>query len=187
MVGEVGLDRAFRVPLDYHATPRVLTSFSIPLEHQLTVLEAQLELAVELGRNVSIHSVKAQQATIDLLMKMKKKHGAEKWNRISVDMHSCGLSPQTWRDLEVGGRIYSFSSAVYEFNSLLSLIAFFNFRLSDFRCLRRNTRTSSSHCLPSSISNTLTTGRSSHRVHLIEFLSSLTTTISTCAQPRHGI
>ncbi|KIM47473.1 hypothetical protein M413DRAFT_22133 [Hebeloma cylindrosporum] len=100
MLGEVGLDRAFRVPVDYHAAPRVLTSFSIPLEHQIALLEAQLELAVELGRNVSIHSVKAQQATIELLARMKKKHGAERWNRISVDMHSCGLSPQTWRDLE---------------------------------------------------------------------------------------
>jgi Tat protein secretion system quality control protein TatD with DNase activity len=115
MVGEVGLDRAFRVPVDYHATPRILTSFSIPLEHQLAVLEAQLELAVELGRNISIHSVKAQQATIDLLARMKKKHGAERWNRISLDMHSCGLSPQTWRDLEVGG---------YPFQKL-SLIAIF--------------------------------------------------------------
>ena len=27
MLGEVGLDRAFRVPVDYHAAPRVLTSF----------------------------------------------------------------------------------------------------------------------------------------------------------------
>lgn len=124
MVGEVGLDRAFRVPVDYHATPRVLTSFSIPIEHQLTVLEAQLELAVELGRNVSMHSVKAQQATIDLLERMKKKHGAERWNRISVDMHSCGLSPQTWRDLEVGGWIHSFISGVYLFQFFfLSLIA----------------------------------------------------------------
>jgi len=102
MLGEVGLDRAFRVPVDYHAVPRILTSFSIPPEHQLTVLEAQLDLAVELKRNVSMHSVKAQQATLDLLARMKKKHGAERWNRISVDMHSCGLSPETWRDVEVG-------------------------------------------------------------------------------------
>lgn len=126
MVGEVGLDRAFRVPVDYYASPRVLTSFSIPLEHQLTLLEAQLELAVELGRNVSIHSVKAQQATTDLLAKMKKKHGAEIWNRISVDMHSCGLSPQTWRDLEVGGWIHSFIFTIYACQFLLSLAAFSN-------------------------------------------------------------
>ncbi|KDR85739.1 hypothetical protein GALMADRAFT_51884 [Galerina marginata CBS 339.88] len=99
MLGEVGVDRAFHVPIDYFAHPRVLTEFSIPLEHQVTVLEAQMELAVELGRNVSVHSVKSQQVTVDLLTRMKAKHG-ERWNRISVDMHSCGLSPQTWRDVE---------------------------------------------------------------------------------------
>ncbi|KAJ3517866.1 hypothetical protein NLJ89_g228 [Agrocybe chaxingu] len=100
MLGEVGLDRAFRVPIDYSASPRILTPFTIPLEHQLRVLEAQIDLAVELRRNVSVHSVKAQQQTVELLSKMKVKHGLARWNRISVDMHSCGLSVQTWRDLE---------------------------------------------------------------------------------------
>jgi Tat protein secretion system quality control protein TatD with DNase activity len=100
MLGEVGVDRVFRVPIDYTASPRVLTPFHIPLGHQLAVLQAQMEVAVELGRNISIHSVKAQQATIDLLGAMKKKYGA-RWNQLSVDMHSCGFSAQSWRDVEV--------------------------------------------------------------------------------------
>ena len=100
MLGEVGLDRVFRVPLDYFASPRHLTTFTIPLAHQMAILEAQIEVAVELGRNISVHSVKSQQATLELLGRMKKKFG-EKWNRISVDMHSCGFNPQTWRDVEV--------------------------------------------------------------------------------------
>ncbi|PPQ79424.1 hypothetical protein CVT25_002694 [Psilocybe cyanescens] len=99
MLGEVGLDRIFRVPINYFASPRVLTPFTIPLAHQVAILEAQMELAVELGRNISIHSVKSQHATTDLLEKMKTKFG-KKWNNVSVDLHSCGLSPQTWRDLE---------------------------------------------------------------------------------------
>ena len=102
MLGEVGLDRIFRVPVDYFASPRVLMPFQIPLAHQLEVLEAQMDLAAELGRNISMHSVKSQQATVEVLDRMKQKHGSEKWNRISVDQHSCGLSAQTWRDLEVG-------------------------------------------------------------------------------------
>jgi Tat protein secretion system quality control protein TatD with DNase activity len=100
MLGEVGLDRVFRVPLDYFASPRHLTTFIIPLTHQLTILEAQMEVAMELGKNISLHSVKSQQATMELLAKMKKKFG-EKWNRISVDMHSCGFNPQAWSDIEV--------------------------------------------------------------------------------------
>ncbi|KIK87032.1 hypothetical protein PAXRUDRAFT_831866 [Paxillus rubicundulus Ve08.2h10] len=99
MLGEVGLDRAARVPIDYFASLRELTPFSIPLEHQLAILEPQIDLAVEFGRNVSIHSVKSHQAILDLLDRMHKKHGPG-WLRISIDLHSCGISPETWRAIE---------------------------------------------------------------------------------------
>lgn len=100
MLGEVGLDRAARVPIEYAATPRELTSFIVPFEHQLAVLEPQIDLAVELRRNVSIHSVKSHQATLDLLSRMHQKHGSE-WQHINIDLHSCGLSVETWRAIEV--------------------------------------------------------------------------------------
>jgi Tat protein secretion system quality control protein TatD with DNase activity len=98
MIGEVGLDRSFRVPYprntpqdqppsdldntdpirkaeDEIATagademaqkqalpvPRkTLTPFTTSTAHQLRVLEMQVELAVEFGINISLHSVKAQ-------------------------------------------------------------------------------------------------------------------------------
>lgn len=111
MLGEVGLDRVCRIPYAPPADPpyasvtgdggRELSPFTIPIAHQVAVLEAQLALAVELRRNVSMHSVKAQQATLDLLVRMKAHHGSA-WEAISVDMHSCGLSAQTWTVIEVG-------------------------------------------------------------------------------------
>lgn len=100
MLGEVGLDRSFRVAFDYFASPKQLTPFTIPIAHQLAILEAQLDLAVELGRNVSFHSVKAQLNTLELMQKMASKHG-DTWRKISVDMHSCGLSAQSWNDIQV--------------------------------------------------------------------------------------
>jgi len=107
MLGEVGLDRVCRIPYAapsptpyvLHDNRRDLSPFTIPIQHQLAVLEAQLDLAVELKRNVSFHSVKSQQQTTELLDRMKAKHG-KKWATISVDMHSCGLSVGTWKDLE---------------------------------------------------------------------------------------
>ncbi|TCD64062.1 hypothetical protein EIP91_004570 [Steccherinum ochraceum] len=108
MLGEVGLDRSARIPFTppspvpyalHDPEKKELSPFTVPLEHQLKVIEAQLELAVELGRNISMHSVKAQQATVDLLDRMAKRFG-EKWTRVSIDLHSCGLSAQTWRDIE---------------------------------------------------------------------------------------
>lgn len=122
MLGEVGVDRAARVPfpassdsspqpcctsdedsgaaselVSYHR--RELSPFITPLSHQLTILEAQLAIAVELRRNTSIHSVKAPQLTRELLDRMASTHGAA-WRRISVDLHSCGLSPQVWIEIE---------------------------------------------------------------------------------------
>ena len=103
LVGEIGLDRAVRIPYDYDATPRVLSSFTIPFEHQLRIFEVQLELAVELKRNVSMHSVKAHDATLQVWERMANKFGDKFWD-VSVDLHSCGFSAQMWKDIEVGSR-----------------------------------------------------------------------------------
>ncbi|KAL4246331.1 Metallo-dependent Hydrolase/TatD-type [Abortiporus biennis] len=109
MLGEVGIDRSARIPYSHPAPPpyslhddgtrKDLSPFTIPIDHQLVILEAQLDLAVELQRNVSIHSVKSQQATVELLDKMKKKHESQ-WESISIDMHSCGLSVETWKTIQ---------------------------------------------------------------------------------------
>lgn len=111
MLGEVGVDRAARIPFsgsglseggndDDNGGHRTLSSFSTPFAHQLTILEAQLALAVELRRNVSLHSVKSASQTRALFDNMATKHGAA-WFAISVDVHSCTLSPEIWRDIEV--------------------------------------------------------------------------------------
>ncbi|KAK0199014.1 TatD related DNase-domain-containing protein [Armillaria mellea] len=99
MLGEVGIDRAFRIPYDFAAFPRELTSFTVPIDHQLAILEAQIDLAVKLRRNISLHSVKAPMHTMGLLNKMNQRHGGN-WSTISIDLHSCGLSSQLWRDIE---------------------------------------------------------------------------------------
>ncbi|KAJ7459172.1 hypothetical protein B0H11DRAFT_181115 [Mycena galericulata] len=99
ILGEVGVDKAFRVAFDYHASPRKLSPFTIPLDHQIAILEAQLDLAVELGRNVSFHSVKCPAATVNLLSKLKLKHG-KNFENIRIDMHSCSMNPQVWTVLQ---------------------------------------------------------------------------------------
>lgn len=143
MIGEVGLDRSFRVPFPGHkadhcgehaeedapstaeAEARIaisgeeelaknmnqpelvgrsknLTPFRPSMEHQIALLEMQMDLAVELGINVSLHSVKAQGPTLDFLKRFKKKHGAMFTDRVNVDVHSCGgWSVESWVDAEV--------------------------------------------------------------------------------------
>ncbi|KAG9128531.1 hypothetical protein FRC07_005898 [Ceratobasidium sp. 392] len=100
MLGEVGIDRAFKVRYSQVGEDGMkLSPFTVPQEHQLAILEAQIGVAVELGRNVSLHSVKASGATIELLKKMSSRHGVA-WEKINLDLHSCTLSGEGWKSIE---------------------------------------------------------------------------------------
>jgi Tat protein secretion system quality control protein TatD with DNase activity len=100
ILGEVGIDGAFRVPFADGEDAQRLSPFTILLEHQLALVEAQLAVAVELGKNVSFHSVRVPQPTVDLFERMFKLHG-EKWKAINIDMHSCSLSREVLKRIQV--------------------------------------------------------------------------------------
>lgn len=102
LVGEVGIDRSFRIPyIPYpHPGPKKLSPFTVPSDHQVALLEAQIALAIELRRSISLHSVKAQQVTLDLLKRLKEKYGDD-FGKINIDLHSCGFSAESWQEVEV--------------------------------------------------------------------------------------
>lgn len=85
LVGEIGLDRGFRIPeIDEavegpKATPvrkegQRLSDHRVAIEHQKLIFELQLRLAGKLGRPVSVHGVACHGAVFDTFRELWKGH-----------------------------------------------------------------------------------------------------------------
>lgn len=86
LVGEIGMDKAFRIPINWAGsglseepdTPsgsrgqRKLSPFRTSPAQQKAVFQAQLRVAGEFGRAVSVHSVKSHGAIFDTLRELWK-------------------------------------------------------------------------------------------------------------------
>lgn len=85
LLGEVGLDKPFKLKHKDQLLP-----FRVKMDHQRSVLRAQLAIADELHRSVSLHGVQAAQPLYDEVKQFS--------NLRAVCLHSYGGSPEFYRD-----------------------------------------------------------------------------------------
>ncbi|KAI7335478.1 Metallo-dependent hydrolase [Hortaea werneckii] len=138
LVGEVGLDRSFRIPeawlpeqaqqRDDSLTPggregRRLSPYKVSIDHQRKVLLAQLHLAGEMQRAVSVHGVAAHGLVHDTLAetwkgyekkgqsRKERKKAAEATGAVQADTADCGesLQPETPKPYPPRVCLHSFS------------------------------------------------------------------------------
>ncbi|ORX44118.1 Metallo-dependent hydrolase [Hesseltinella vesiculosa] len=94
LVGEVGLDRSARLlpggAIEWHGVKPTQVTCSI--DHQFSILQQQVQLAMELDRAVSLHCVQSQGHVLQLLSWVAKQRPA---NPLRLCVHSFGGKPQT--------------------------------------------------------------------------------------------
>ncbi len=73
LVGEIGVDRSFRIPDPFReatTSKRTLSKYKVCPEHQVAILEAQVRIAAEYKRSISVHDVHAHGAILGLFQRL---------------------------------------------------------------------------------------------------------------------
>ncbi|CAH1766838.1 14931_t:CDS:2 [Entrophospora sp. SA101] len=72
LIGEVGIDRSFK--LKNPNNNKKLSNYQISIDHQILILEKQIELAIRYGKSISLHCVQSSGKIVEILKKLQQKN-----------------------------------------------------------------------------------------------------------------
>ena len=125
-VGEIGLDKSFRLPIHNNgerdvSSRKELSPYRTSLEHQLRIFTDQCKLAGEFGRAISVHGVQCHGLVFTTLQSLWKGHEKNKKSTNGmfpprICIHSASLPIDTLKQYihpSVPSKVYfSFSTAI---------------------------------------------------------------------------
>ena len=124
-LGEIGMDKSFRLPMHLNGKRQGLSVYKTSAEHQSRIFIDQVRLAVELSRAVSIHSVQCHGLVFQLLQSLwserpmrttDPERTTDNQQKPRICIHSASIPPETLRQYispKVPCRVYfSFSMAI---------------------------------------------------------------------------
>lgn len=138
LVGEIGLDKAFRLPepefpeeRDDTLTPggregRWLSKYRVSMPHQQAILTAQLALAGEMGRAVSVHGVQAHGILYNTISSTWKGHEVHVPSRRQQKLVAQGAEDPDSEDEEegsIGGKPFPPRVCLHSYSGSADLMA----------------------------------------------------------------
>lgn len=96
IVGELGLDKAFRLPEPplKPGQKGKLSEFRVSLDHQTQIFIRQLKLAIKLSRPISVHSVQTASLTFDTIQHVLADENVSLAETPTICLHSYSGSPE---------------------------------------------------------------------------------------------
>jgi Tat protein secretion system quality control protein TatD with DNase activity len=112
-VGEIGIDKSFRLPTHVDGQRQGLSQYKTSAEHQTRIFTDQVLLAIEFSRAVSVHSVQCHGLIFQTLQTQWSKNPS---SNPRICIHSASIPPETLKQYissKVPWRVYfSFSMAI---------------------------------------------------------------------------
>nr|CAG8520351.1 1174_t:CDS:2 [Entrophospora candida] len=128
LIGEIGIDKLFRLKNPNINKKLRISDYQTSIDHQVLILEKQIELAIKYGKSISLHCVQSSGKIVEILKKLRQKNNQQIDNsdnnlQLKICFHSfCGSTETIRLLLSLKG-----NPKKNKKNKTLSIVCYFSF------------------------------------------------------------